>query len=800
MIGSTLGHFRITDKLGEGGMGEVYLATDTRLDRRVAIKVLPEDVAGDPDRRGRFEAEARAASAINHPNITAIYDVGEAGGVHYIVMEHIDGGDLSSRMTSGPLEEGDIVRIGRRVADALAEAHAVGITHRDIKPANIMLTAGGQVKVLDFGLAKLRVEDFDPLDEAAPTQTITQPGLVMGTVRYMSPEQALGKSLDARSDLFSLGIVLYELATGQAPFVGETSAETITKISRDEPAPLRALNESLSPELERIVRKCLEKDPDRRYQGAHELAVDLRNLTRDGESGPTAQPGVARSGPKWPVILAAAVAVIVAIAGAFVLFDRKDSDERLVQSIAVLPFENETGDDEIEYLSDGLSEGLINSLARIPELKVISRRSSWIFKASVEDLQAIGDRLGVEALVVGRLSTKGETLTVSAELVDVRDSHQLWGGRFTRTDNDILGIEEELATTIAETLNIELSGETAGKLARRFEVDPEAHRLYLQGRRFSIGSATEMAKAVDYFQRAIEADPNFAMPWAGLADAYITQSFHGVLSRDQASEMAREAVGRALEIDDGLAEALAASAEIKYLFEYDWEGADEDLRRAIEINPGSDFAHEAYGSYLAAVGMFDEAIEQGTLARELDPLSPSAFHLVAFALMGKHEYGRAAEEFQAALDINPNWTWGYIKLAKTYADSDRCDDAFVTAEAAEAELHGGGTPLARSWLGYTYAKCGDTQRTDEALATLDRYAAERYVDPVAYGVIYAAMGDADRLLEALERSFDDHSPLAVYTPVVPTYYMPGLEDDPRYLELMDRLGFPTTSLVVGGVG
>ena len=552
MIGTTLGHFRITEKLGEGGMGEVYLAVDTRLDRKVALKVLPEEVAGNRDRRSRFEDEARAASAINHPNITAIYDVGEDDGVHYIVMEHIDGDDLSARMASGSLDEGEIVRIGRKVADALAEAHTVGITHRDIKPANIMLTSGGQVKVLDFGLAKLRPNEVDPLDDTAPTQTITQPGLVMGTVRYMSPEQALGKSLDARSDLFSLGIVLYELA--------------------------------------------------------------------------------------------------------------------------------------------------------------------------------------------------------------------------------------------------------AGELARRFEVDPEAHRLYLQGRRFAIGSATEMAKAVDYFQRAIDTDPDYALPWAGLADVYITQSYHGVLGREEAMSLSSAAVARALEIDSGLAEALAASAEIKYLFEWDWEGADEDLRRAIETSPGSDFARISYAYYLSAVGRFDEAIEHATIARELDPLSPSAFHLVAYSLLGKHEYVRAAEEFRAALDLNPNWTWGYIKLAKTYADSGLCVEAFATAESAEAELHDGGTPLARSWLGYTYAKCGDATKTEAALATLDGYGEERYVDPVAYAIIYAAMGETGRLLEELERSIDDHSINAVFIPAVPTYYSPGLEADPRFQTLMTRIGFTQSAVSVGGAG
>ncbi len=800
MIGSTLGHFRITEKLGEGGMGEVYLATDTRLDRKVALKVLPEEVAGNRDRRSRFEDEARAASAINHPNITAIYDVGEADGVHYIVMEHIDGDDLSARMASGSLDEGEIVRIGRKVAEALAEAHAVGITHRDIKPANIMLTSGGQVKVLDFGLAKLRPNELDPLDEAAPTQTITQPGLVMGTVRYMSPEQALGKSLDARSDLFSLGIVLYELAAGQTPFVGETSAETITKISRDEPEPLRSLNKEISAELERIVRKCLEKDPDRRFQSARELAVDLRNLVRDGESGSTETVAAQSSKPRLRVglVAAAAVAMVALVFGAASYIKRGPSTGPTVRSIAVLPFENGTGDEEIDYLCDGLTEGLINSLSRIPDLKVISRRSAWAFKGSAEDLQTIGERLGVQALVLGRMTARGDELAVSAELVDVSDSHQLWGGRYTRSDNDVLGIEQELATTIADTLKIELSGETAVELARRFEVDSEAHRLYLQGRRFSVGSATEMAKSVDYFERAIETDPEYAMPWAGLADVYITQAHHGVLDREEAVSKATAAVARALEIDDGLAEALAASAEIKYLFEWDWDGADEDLQRAIATNPRSDFAHKSYAFFLSAVGRFDEAIEHARICKELDPLSPNAFHLEAFALMGKREYDRAAEEFRAALDLNPNWTWGYIKLAKTYADGGKCEDAFRTAAAAEAELHGGGTPLARSWLGYTYALCGDQEKTDAALATLDAYAAERFVDPVVYGIVYAGMGDTDRLLEELGRSIDEHSINAVYVPVAPAYYAPGLENDPRYLELMDRLGFPAGVIEGGG--
>jgi len=481
-------------------------------------------------------------------------------------------------------------------------------------------------------------------------------------------------------------------------------------------------------------------------------------------------------------------------------FKNTRTTEPRVSSIAVLPFENGTGDEEIEYLCDGLTEGLINSLSRIPDLKVISRRSAWAFKDSADDLETIGEKLGVQALVLGRMTARGDELAVSAELVDVNDSHQLWGGRYTRADNDVLAIEQDLATTIANTLKIELSGETAVELARRFEVDPEAHRLYLQGRRFAVGSATEMAKSADYFERAIETDPDYAMPWAGLADVYLTQAHHGAVNREEAVSKARDAVDRALEIDGKLAEALAASAEIKYLFEWDWEGAEEDLKRALAANQGSDFAHKAAAYYLSAVGRFDETIEHARICKELDPLSPNAFHLEAFALMGKREYGRAAQEFLAALDLNPNWTWGYIKLAKTYADGGKCEAAFRIAESAEAELHGGGTPLARSWLGYTYALCGDSKRTEETFAILDAYAEERYVDPVVYGIVYAAMGDTDRLLEELGRSIDEHSINAVYMPVVPAYYAPGLENDPRYIELMDRLGFPTAGVFDGGAG
>jgi serine/threonine protein kinase/tetratricopeptide (TPR) repeat protein len=793
MIGKKISHFEITDKLGEGGMGEVWLARDIRLGRTVALKTLPSAKAESEDRRRRFEDEARAASALNHPGIAHIYDVGEADGIHFIAMEHVEGESLDHRMARSPLTTSEIVDFGARLADALAAAHENGVTHRDIKPSNLMVTPEGRLKVLDFGLAKLQPAIDGDAD--GTVQTMTQPGVVMGTVQYMSPEQALGKDADHRSDIFSTGVVLYQMATGRLPFQGSTPTETITEIVKSEPVPIGELSPVSPPELERIVRKCMEKDAGRRYQSTRDLAVDLDNLKRDTESGVAVVTGQGRTSKPWVKYgLFGAAALIVAVA-LFMSGNLMTSRGDVITSIAVLPFENGTGETESDYLCDGLTEGLINTLAQIPELRVISRRSSYAFRDSKETPQEIGRKLGVQALLMGRLVQRGAQLAVSAELVDVTDNHQLWGGRFDRDQTDVLAIEKELTDTIAQTLKIELSPDTAKNLERRFAVDPEAHRLYLQGRKFSIGSAKEMHKAVDYFEQAIAMDPGYAQPYAGLADVYTTLAYHGVMGREEAIEKSRIAVEQALSIDANLAEALAASAERKYIFEWDWVGADNDLKRAVELNPGSDFARVSYGYFLSAVGRFDDAIEQATIAKELDPLSPSAFHLVAYSLMGKREYDRAAAEFRAALDLNPNWTWGYIKLAKTYADNGQCEEALATAEDAEAELHGGDTPLARSWVGYTYGKCGDTVRAEAALQTLDDFfARDTEVDPFAYGIIYAGLGDTDRLLDEVERSVDAHSVLAVFLPGLPAYYMPGREDDPRFQILMERVGFNTADV------
>jgi uncharacterized protein (TIGR02996 family) len=774
-------------------MGAVYLAEDSRLGRRVAVKILPPEVADDAGRRDRFEAEAKAASAINHPNITHIYDVGEADGVHFLAMEYVEGTDLASKLASAPLDIDDIVDIGTQTAEALAEAHDRGIVHRDVKPGNIMVNPRGQVKVLDFGLAKLRTTFSDLHDDEAVTETMTQPGVVVGTVRYMSPEQAFGKVMDARTDVFSLGVVLYELATGHAPFAGETPTETITKITRDQPPPVSTSNSSVPEEFERIIRKCLEKDPGRRYQSTRDLAVDLRNLKRDTESGLTMTPTVNTGVRPTRRLVVGAVAGLAAVAAAVIGATMLRPNAKTVESLAVLPFENGTGDPDATYLCDGLTESLISSLSALPDLRVISRRSSFTFKESTEDPQTIGRMLGVDALVMGRISRSGEQLAVSAEIVDVDDNSQLWGDRLEHRNDDVLAIEKDLSRAVTRALKIDVSGEAADQLARKFAVDPEAHQLYLRGRQLMVGSSREMNKAVDYLQQAIAQDPGFALAHAQLGHAYVLQAYHSVRDRDDALGEARAAVEKALEIDDQLAEAHAVSAEIKYMFDWDWAGADRDLRRAIQLNPGSDTARLIYADFLVSMGRFDEAIFQSEKAKELDPLSPSAAHMLAFALMGVHEYDRAAAEFRAALDLNPNWTWGYIKLSKTLADSGQCDQAFATADEAEAQLHGGSTPLARAWLGYTYATCGDLDRGQEALRALDAMAVEGYVDPGVYAELYAAIGTMDQVIDALERSVADRSPDAIYLPVIPDYFLPGLADESRYQALLREMDIPATN-------
>jgi serine/threonine-protein kinase len=796
MIGTTLSHFRIIDKLGEGGMGEVWLAEDSRLGRKVALKILPPSRAESEDRRRRFKDEARAASALNHPGIAHIYDVGEEDGINFIAMEHIEGEGLDARMARRQQTVAEVLDFGMQLAGALASAHGQSVTHRDIKPSNLMITPDKRLKVLDFGIAKLRPTMGG--ESEGTTRTMTQPGVVMGTFQYMSPEQALGKEADHRSDIFSAGVVLYQLVTGRLPFKGSTPTETITEIVRSEAEPVSELNPSTPPELERIVRKCLEKDADRRYQSARELAIDIGTLRRDTESGfpAVAAPAMVK-GHRSRYAVVAIATVMAAAAVLFVGGGLMSSPGEAIESIAVLPFENGTGDVESEYICDGLAENLIASLSQLPDLRVISRRSAFRFKNSMEDLHDIGRQLDVQALVVGRVVQRGDDLQISAELVNAADNSQLWGAKYDRRFADVVAIEHELVTTIADALHHDFSAHNASRLDRNSEVDPEAYRLYLKARDLFVGSTREMNKGVEYLEQAIARSPEFAPAHAALGDAFLTLAYHNVMERDEALKRSKGAVRRAIEIDPELGDAYAVDSQIKLMFDWDWLGTEQSLRRAVQLSPGSLLPRLAYGDFLTAMGRWDEVIEQSRKAKELDPLSPSAAHWLAIGYLGNHEYDKAVAEFKTAVDLNPNWTWGYVKLAKTYADSGRCEEALATAEEAEAQLHGGSTPLARGWLGYTYAVCGEDDLVSEAFRELDRSAEHSYVDPLIYADIYCGLGDTESVLEKLEEAVDDRSPDAIYLLSMPGLFLQTLTDEPRYQALIERMDFPRSQQPVG---
>jgi TolB-like protein/tRNA A-37 threonylcarbamoyl transferase component Bud32 len=789
-VGDQLGHFVIREKIGAGGMGEVYLAEDQRLGRQVAIKILPAELATDSGRRARFDREARAASALNHPNIAHIYDVGDEDGTHFIAMEYVEGPDLGKRLAEASLDQNDILAIAIQVAGALEEARDKGIIHRDIKPANIALTSRGEVKVLDFGLAKLT----GPLDSESTDHTATlsqtAEGTVLGTAHYMSPEQAQGSDVDTRSDLFSLGAVLYEMVAGRKAFEGDGVLGIIHAITHRAPEALARFNYEMAPELERIILKCLEKDRDHRYQTPRDLLVDLQNLQRVNASE-TAQAFVPSSGaggrrPRRFLPLVLAPVVAVAIAAAYFLVPWAGAD---VDALAVLPFENDTGDPEVDYLCNGMTESLINTLAQFPNLKVISRRSAFAMQGRDLDPEVMGKELGVDAILFGRVVEHDGELTISTELVDARDSRQMWGEKYNRQISEIQSVENDITSTIARKLKVKLAGGGSDLLSRHETDDPEAYRLYLKGRDFTTGTMREMDKAIEYFQEAIALEPGYALAYSGLAQSYIRQSYLRGSERDETVEMARAAAQKAMDLDPDLAEAYTAQGLIKVYFDLDWKGAEADLKKGVELAPGSVTTVMAYGDYLLFLGQFDKALVQYSLAMELDPLSIVAAHDLGFMYMANQDYEQSEFYFKKAIDLNPNWTWGHIKLAKTYSHMGRCDEALAETKIAESLLAGSGTPASRCWLAYTYALCGETGKARSALADLRGRPESDYIDPALYSIIYLGLGELESAIEGFEQSLDERSPNLVLYKVAPALYMDELGDDPRFQAMVRKIGF-----------
>jgi serine/threonine protein kinase/Tfp pilus assembly protein PilF len=831
--GTKFGRYEIRSKIGEGGMGEVYLALDTELDRTVAIKILPEHLASDQQRLQRFIQEAKAASALNHPHILTIYEIGTTETSRFIATEFIEGETLRRRINAG-MKLVEMLDISIQAAGALAAAHAAGIIHRDIKPENVMVRPDGYIKLLDFGLAKLTEPQGSTTDTEAPTRAMvnTGAGTVMGTANYMSPEQAKGTSVDARTDLWSLGALLYEMVTGHLPFAGETPTETISLILQREPAPLTRYSHEVPSELERIVTKALTKDREERYQTAKDLLIDLRNLkkklevdaeidrtappelrsatstsggqappaTESGSTPSTAQASATHAASSAEYIvsgikqhkLAAVIAVIVLVLGAvglaFYLHAR--NTEAAIESIAVLPFQNRSTESDTEYLSDGLAESLIYRLSQLPKLKVSPTSSVSHYKGKEIDPVKVGQELGVNAVLSGRIVQRGDNLTISAELVDVRYNKLLWGEQYDRKMSDLLQTQREIAHEIVEKLKLKVSGEEKG-LAKHYTESNEAYQLYLRGRFYWNKRSEEgMQKSLEYFQQAIERDPNFALAYSGLADTYDllgASDASGGMPPNEAMPKAKAAALKALEIDDTLAEAHVSLAHVKYYYDCDWAAAEREYKRAIELNPNYPTAHQWYAVYLMSAGRFDEALAQNRRAQELDPLSLPINMTLGWVLLNARQYDQSVEQLRKTLEMDPNFILTHHRLGLVYEQKGKYDEAI--AEFRQVLNLSAGKPLGIAALAHAYALSGKRAEAQRTLAELQEISKRRYVSPASIALIYAALGDKDQAFAWLEKADKERDANLARLTVDPRF--DSLRSDPRFVDLERRIGIPS---------
>jgi serine/threonine protein kinase/tetratricopeptide (TPR) repeat protein len=787
MLGRSLGHYRILSPLGAGGMGEVFLAEDTKLGRKVAIKLLHPESLSDEHAGKRLLREAQAAAKLDHPNICIIHEVREEGGYSFIVMQYVEGEALSSRIQKGPLKPAELLNVAVQVADALREAHSREITHRDIKPQNIMVTPSGQAKVLDFGLAKLLPEQTSTSSDAQTNSLVTEPGMIIGTVPYMSPEQVKGQTIDARSDLFSLGAVFYEMATGKQPFAAGSMAETLSAILREEPEPLARYARGLPSGLQRIVAKCLEKDKSQRYQSAGDLLIDLGRLKTDVDSGAAVTLAVWREKGRRRWILPGVALVVVALAsiGLYFLLGKKRLDNDAIRSLAIMPFVNASNDPNAEYLSDGITENLIDSLSQLSQLKVIARTTAFRYKGSDPDPQALGRDLSVNAVVTGKVFQQGDNLIVQADLLSTADGSQVWGARYTRKLSDVFAVQEQIAREIAANLKFKLTGAETQALSKRYTENINAYQDYSIGLTYlRRRTSRDFFTAIGYFEKAIAEEPNYALAYAALTEAYTSVTIRGLIGPAEGRRKIEEAARNALSLDPNLAESHVAIAE-PYLYfpPYNFSAGDREVRLAIELNPGMALAYQVLGASLMEQGRLDEALGVWAKAREIDPLSPIIARLEAFTYLQKGDYPRSLELLRRSKELAPPFiVWGEIEI---YIQNGKLDE--VLAELERAKLDRKDDPYIIYSDGMAAATQGARTQALQNIKELERMSGASLHRAIWIAMIYSTMNDRELALRWLERGLDAGAIIIFYKDA-PVW--DAIRSDPRFQNFLRRMGIP----------
>lgn len=799
LVGQTVGHYVIESKIAEGGMGVVYRALDSRLDRSVAIKVLRPEIMGEPERKRRFVHEAKAASALNHPNIITIYEIDSTGGVDFIAMEFVDGRTLDQLIGNNGLSPKEVLIYAVQMAEALATAHAAGIIHRDLKPANIMVTEDGRVKVVDFGLAKLTEKTGIPGPGASDS---TQEGVILGTVSYMSPEQAEAKKIDARSDIFSFGSVLYEMVTGQRAFKGKTGASTLAAILESEPKPPGVLGKMVPVELERIIARSLRKDPERRYQSMADLRLALLELKEEYDSGRRISVSTSATGFRLGQKIAVAAGLLTSsIAGsrprtavgfglvglllggvALYLWLGRAYD---INSVAVLPFANTNLGSDAEYLGDGITESLINRLSRLTGVRVIARTTVFRFKGQPADPVKIGADLEVDAVLGGRIALRGDLLTVQAELVRVRDGSQIWGERYEGKLSDLVSVEEAISGQVSERLAPRRPEDKGYRPLKRYTENTETYHSYLRGRFYwNKRTAEGLKKAIVHFQSALQRDPTYAPAYAGLADCYALMTYYEELPPKEWFPMAKQAAAQALAIDETLSEAHTSLAFVLYRFEWDWPAAEREFLRAIELNPSYATAHHWYGEHLENMGRLDEAVVEFNRARKIDPLSLIIRLDETAVLRIQGRYDEAIERYHKILDMDPNFAGAYRALGLAYEQKG------VYGEAISAFLKAltlsGATEEKIAALRLAYSRSGIRGYWSAQLQELiENRGRGRYVSPYNLARIYARLDEKEKSFALLNEAIVDHSYGLAFLKMDPS--LASLRSDTRFAALVRRI-------------